>query len=619
MNKLQSYIEDAGESERFTAYLDCMTFLNRNGKKFVVLIEDLEECLHSLWEHKETLEERLGKDWTYEETKYRDAFGAVFGDLGENSVSSLVSSQTAMTVRALELYSGFKQNAASPILLESNQSFLAPTRLRELYGGGQSREDFQDWLGHSTNLSSASIVNYAGAIAGVLSRAANFDLFSLENSSQLEAHDEEIRNSAQFQSANSDGNGMYSAALRHLTKYLKALGKQTNRKAFEISATLGSQGAVLSDALLAKPFTILTGASGTGKTKVAESIADYLGDKEGTNHALVPVGADWTDNRPVLGFVNHLRNVKDERPIFQTTPIVDLLLRAHENLEVPHFLILDEMNLSHVERYFADFLSAMEQTDGVLRFHGEGSDNDFRLPRCDGDDIGVPQAIPYPKNLFVIGTVNIDETTYMFSPKVLDRANVIEFGVKKGEIEDFLKDPKPYPKTERAEDGMAEGFQKLAEDARGGKLAALAAGPKQTAAEHLTELFVILKAGRFEFAYRTANEVMRYLGVCSHLAENKEDWNGSGWKTDLDDQILQKLLPKLHGSIGRVGGLLADLAHYCKDGKPMNGSGDKTTGSGALQEATKLEESGAVFPKSLKKLKAMIQTLRDEQFVSFIQ
>lgn len=121
---------------------------------------------------------------------------------------------------------------------------------------------------------------------------------------------------------------------------------------------------------------------------------------------------------------------------------------------------------------------------------------------------------------------------------------------------------------------------------------------------------------------------MRYLGVCSHLAENKDEWNKAlpdedkkptGWQSDLDDQILQKLLPKLHGSIGRVGGLLADLAHYCKDGKLQDSSANASSGSGALQKAAELGEAGAAFPKSLKKLQAMIRTLRDEQFVSFIQ
>jgi hypothetical protein len=96
----------------------------------------------------------------------------------------------------------------------------------------------------------------------------------------------------------------------------------------------------------------------------------------------VAVGADWTDNRNVVGYVNHLREAKmagamDSRPVYQSTPVLDLLLEASKpgRESVPHFLILDEMNLSHVERYFADFLSAMEARSGAIRFHEEGAGN----------------------------------------------------------------------------------------------------------------------------------------------------------------------------------------------------------------------------------------------------
>src|SRR5690606_24433993 len=96
----------------------------------------------------------------------------------------------------------------------------------------------------------------------------------------------------------------------------------------------------------------------------------------------------------------------------------------------PYFLILDEMNLSHVERYFADFLSVMESKDFI------------KLHSSEVDINQVPSKIEWPINLFIIGTVNIDETTYMFSPKVLDRANVIEFRVDKDDIKRFLESPK---------------------------------------------------------------------------------------------------------------------------------------------------------------------------------
>ena len=380
---------------------------------------------------------------------------------------------------------------------------------------------------------------------------------------------------------------------------------------------------------LTKPFTILTGASGTGKTKLAESLAGHYRNRsdvsKATNVSIVPVGADWTDNRNVLGFVNHLRDTGPEgakQPIYQSTPVLDLLLEAIQpsSNSTPHFLILDEMNLSHVERYFADFLSTMEQTDGKLYLHDEGPDRDdtFTLSRFEGDHTGVPRSISYPDNLYIIGTVNIDETTYMFSPKVLDRANVIEFKVEHQDISNFLDSPGNYPETEQAAKGAAEAFHHLGLQARHGDLNALPEPVQEEVQKHLLELFDIMQEGRFEFAYRTAKEVMRYMSVCRHLAADKDAWDNNtdnkGWKSDLDDQVLQKILPKLHGSIGRVGPLLANLADYCHQGKPAEEGKSK-----ALKEFIDLKPDDSGFKKSYSKLRSMSQTLIDEQFVSFIQ
>lgn len=360
--------------------------------------------------------------------------------------------------------------------------------------------------------------------------------------------------------------------------------------------------------------------------------------EQSTNSAVIAVGADWTDSRNVLGFVNHLRTVDDGRPVFQSTPVLDLILEASkpENSELPFFLILDEMNLSHVERYFADFLSVMEQHDGRLRLHSEGPEGDasFVLPRsqveAENDQVGVPQQLPYPPNLFVVGTVNIDETTYMFSPKVLDRANVIEFTVESDAIDAFLKKPQEYPDVQKAADGVAKAFQALALQARCGELEELPQATADGARQHLVALFDLLKAGRFEFAYRTANEVMRYLRVCRHLQESDEAraaWDESGWRDDLDDQIVQKILPKLHGSVGRVGNLLASLATYCAGGSKQAAAAFFPQ-DGNLQAVPLLEKSLSnpasadkthdEFPKSRDKLRTMIRVLLDEQFVSFI-
>lgn len=376
-------------------------------------------------------------------------------------------------------------------------------------------------------------------------------------------------------------------------------------------------------ALLAKPFAILTGTSGSGKTKLAETFANYLRNEDSKSYAIVAVGADWTDNRNVLGFVNHLRDDGSGtgQPIFQSTKVLDLILNADQNPDYPHFLILDEMNLSHVERYFSDFLSAMEQRNGELKLHSEG---DIRLLRSSDDEIKVPMSLAYPKNLFVIGTVNIDETTYMFSPKVLDRANVIEFTVSEEDIGGFLSEPNAYLEIEQAEEGIAEKFLELSQNSKVSNWESLPVYPAEAIAAHLMNLFKILKAGRFEFAYRTAKEVNTYMRVSRHLSADRTSWDSGAWKTDLDDQILQKLLPKLHGSMGRIGGLLAALANYCHSGEYKEPNQESNASQlnqsrNQLEAVTKLTGESAKFARSLEKLQSMIQTLRYEQFVSFIQ
>jgi len=138
---------------------------------------------------------------------------------------------------------------------------------------------------------------------------------------------------------------------------------------------------------------------------------------------MVSVGADWTNREPILGYPNALESGKYVKP---DNGVLDLILNAELDPNKPYFLILDEMNMSHVERYFADFLSAMESTERTISLHPEGEE---------WDDCDVPASLILPQNLFIIGTVNIDETTYMFSPKVLDRANVIEFRRNNGVTE----------------------------------------------------------------------------------------------------------------------------------------------------------------------------------------
>ncbi len=130
---------------------------------------------------------------------------------------------------------------------------------------------------------------------------------------------------------------------------------------------------------------------------------------------------------------------------YAITPALKLILRAREESKNrPYFLILDEMNLSHVERYFADILSAIESEDEIPLYEGIER-SAFPDASAEKEKVLIPNKLKLPKNLFIIGTVNVDETTYQFSPKVLDRANVIEFRMTETDMRRFLENPiKPY-------------------------------------------------------------------------------------------------------------------------------------------------------------------------------
>ena len=382
-------------------------------------------------------------------------------------------------------------------------------------------------------------------------------------------------------------------------------------------------------AIATKPFTILTGNSGTGKTKLAELFSSWLCANNSQQFAVVPVGADWTDNRNVLGFVNHVRHEtvtidgkQSLLPIYQSTPVLDLLLAAAAEQTKPFFIILDEMNLSHVERYFADFLSAMESIDGELLLHREGPN--VKLPRQPGGPCDVPETLPLPRNVFVVGTVNVDETTYMFSPKVLDRANVIEFPVRREDVAGFISiGGGVLGDIESAPAGYAEGFLELSRRARTAPRPNLDLLRNATLTNDVKEklhrihsvlehLFEIMQRSHWEFAYRTISEILRYAAVDYELTKQKKDWN---WQSCMDAQIMQKILPKVHGSRRQIESLLIRLARYCEKGEVPKD--DNTPPH--LQPDRFKPIGDALFKRSYQKLCDMIEAVRRDQFVSFIQ
>ena len=223
---------------------------------------------------------------------------------------------------------------------------------------------------------------------------------------------------------------------------------------------------------------------------------------------------------------------------------MEAVKKGNENK--PFFLILDEMNLSHVERYFADFLSIMESNDSIKLYTGN--------QRKSLDHIQIPFEIGWPKNVFIIGTVNIDETTYMFSPKVLDRANVIEFRITENEIKSFLGTPSIPDLTKLTKQGvaMAESFLSLASQKD--------IAENESIANELVSFFRQLQPVGAEFGYRSATEIMQLAAKLKMLEPLIID------DECLDIAIMQKLLPKLHGSRSKLVKILIALAGLCVEG-----------------------------------------------------
>ena len=363
--------------------------------------------------------------------------------------------------------------------------------------------------------------------------------------------------------------------------------------------------------LLAKPFLILTGLSGSGKTKFAQAFARWITpkivDPPNQYYSVVPVGADWTGNENILGYASGL---DDEAYI--TKPALEIALHATADKDHPHFLILDEMNLSHVERYFADFLSGIESQEPI-RLH---SDED----RSAGD-VSIPSSLALPSNLFIIGTVNIDETTYMFSPKVLDRANVIEFRVTEGDFEHFLQKPSK-PELSRI-DAQGEKF------ASQFLMSATSTFVLPPSAEKLFTSEVLLFFGVMEryggeFGYRVAFEASRFLALYRVIVEAPAA-DDAWFNEAFDFVVIQKLLPKLHGTRGKLGPLLKALWFLCVNDVTARGDNPSEAANQAAHSLEKAHEPSraipmsAPYPHSAAKIARMWTRMNEHGFASFAE
>lgn len=315
-------------------------------------------------------------------------------------------------------------------------------------------------------------------------------------------------------------------------------------------------------------------------------------------YELIAVRPDWTDARALLGFYNPL--TKSYLP----TPTLRLLLRAHAEVRAagtdspprPFFLIFDEMNLARVEHYFSDFLSVMESGEAI-HLHDD--------PQVEEEE-DIPRRITIPKNVFVIGTVNVDETTYMFSPKVLDRAFVLEFndvdlGGLAGAVASESSESTPLALV-NLEGGLKLRGQgsgdewKRFETLLGGEARAL-----------FGEIHDALAIENRHFGYRVAREVARFVDVAVEQAGGSD----ATVRAALDVAVLAKILPKLHGSQAEVEATLKRLLAIATEYKPES---EVFSPHGALLDGVALP-----LPRTARKLGRMLYRLRANGFVSFIE
>ncbi|MGF7429469.1 DUF3578 domain-containing protein [Thermoanaerobacterium thermosaccharolyticum] len=338
--------------------------------------------------------------------------------------------------------------------------------------------------------------------------------------------------------------------------------------------------------LKTKPFLILAGISGTGKSKLARLFAEAIGaTAENGRFKLVPVRPDWSDSTDLLGY-------KDLNGRFHPGVLTTFVKDAMENPQKPYFFVLDEMNLARVEYYFSDVLSIIESRNKVNKTIV--SDSLLNRELLDSASFSDYGDIYIPDNLYFIGTVNMDETTFPFSKKVLDRANVIELsdvdlGYAFEDVEEVL------PKTLN-NDFLRSDFLTL-------KDCAVYDDIVYKTISILKEINNVL--GYYRFGYRVRDEICFYI-----------IYNSIYGLMDFDDamdyEILQKILPRINGSSISIKKILIELFKICSDNLENRFDYDSDESEKMFEEI-----ANAKYRKSCEKIAFMTRRYEEDGFTSY--
>ena len=361
-------------------------------------------------------------------------------------------------------------------------------------------------------------------------------------------------------------------------------------------------------AIKSKPFLLLAGISGTGKSRIVRELARACWDVNSAeykahkpkNFEMVQVKPNWHDSSELIGYVSRIDGVR-----YVVGPFLKFMVKAIQDPNTPYFLCLDEMNLAPVEQYFAEFLSVVESrkvdkdgnvvTDPLVDYSSteeykslidqlfcDDAERKAYLTEVGGKRLTIPQ------NLIVVGTVNMDETTFSFSRKVLDRAMTIE--MNKVDLMAGL--------TNRHENiGKIEFADIIGKAVEGVDVYAAHQTVCDKAIAYLKSINAALDKTPFKIAYRTRNELLLYVV------------NNLSWKTDneledfviaraLDEITCMKILTRIEGDETKVSAnFLDNLGNAIKSGLVEI---DKD-----LLQANKSHKGDAYQPISLDKLDEM--------------
>lgn len=316
-------------------------------------------------------------------------------------------------------------------------------------------------------------------------------------------------------------------------------------------------------ALRTKPFMLLAGISGTGKSRIVRELAKACwkeGNPEfGKNHpknfCIVQVKPNWHDSSELIGYVSRLSGEK-----FVVGPFLRFLAAAIKDPDTPYFLCLDEMNLAPVEQYFAEYLSVIEsrklndsgiiETDPIVPFedtvaYGNLIDQLFDTPeeRKAYKTAEGGKRLTIPQNFFVVGTVNMDETTFSFSRKVLDRAMTIE--MNEVDLSAGLKDS--------GNDIGYIGNSIIGDAAEGCDVYGDNKDLCDDVLAYLVQVNAILEGTPFKIAYRTRNEFLMYAVNRKKLDKKSQLWQS------LDEMTSMKILSRIEGDEERTKKVLDGL------------------------------------------------------------